>query len=71
MFGFTVYISLIGGRHILGSLMAYLWLFGTVSGLTVTAVFSQNPSTNFADPPPLPAAGTFLLVRMINFTKQT
>ena len=40
--------------------MAPLWLLINVSGLVVTAVFSQS-ITDFGSPPPLPEKGTFLL----------
>ena len=51
--------------------MAPLWLFVAVSGLAVTVVFSQffDP-TAFAEPPPLPATGTFLLVSISNLKKK-
>ena len=42
--------------------MASCWLFVALSGLAMTPVFSQyTDGTAFANPPPLPATGTFLL----------
>ena len=40
--------------------MSPFQLFVTLSALAVTVVLGQN-EFDFADPPPLPAAGTFLL----------
>ena len=42
--------------------MSPLQLFVALSGLAVTIVFSQSCPTAFANPPPLPETGTFVLV---------
>ena len=50
--------------------MAPVWLVVAVSGLVVTAVFSQDPNAFGEVPTSFPEAGTFLLVSMSNLTKQ-
>ena len=46
--------------------MSSLQLFVALFGLAVIVVFGQtlNPKQDFANPPPLPEKGTFLLLSM-------
>ena len=50
--------------------MVPLWLFLTVSGLAVTAVFSEITTnvTAFANPPPLPATGMYMYLYYVDVT---
>ena len=51
-------------KPFLYSIMSPLQLLVALSGLSVTIVTGQYSYYDFADPPPLPAKGTFLLACM-------
>ena len=64
VFVYTVWIFLIGFINLFYSIMSPLQLLVALSGLSVTIVTGQYSYYDFADPPPLPAKGTFLLASM-------